>query len=476
MASSIDPVQPSKPRGLSSFWPWLLLGFMTLPAVWHVLYFYSDVDPEFPRVARPTFSPLPPPSYRLAEPGDTIDRIAIYVSSLAIVLVLTGLVRTRGRSRLWYAALALSVAAFWQAANPGPTFDGWHGLGWRAMLNPAAPAALRLSLLGGAAGLASVVAWGVGFRFRELWREGRGKGVAWLLTTAGVLALLMQVKLPRVEPVGYWERWAFVWSLVALCAALVRILQSQNRVSRRLVVVAASIGGTVVWTGLVFAGIGLTWYHRPIDRLREVAPGKVFMCAMPTAKGLEIAHARHQFKTIINLFPEDTPYRSPLLPQELKFAKEHGIRYVGSPAGVTGSNDFLDLTLQLARDPDAWPILVHCHACMDRTPAWVGIYKFVVEGRPLDEILRFIEDHRGYRPKASVTLLYNRVLPRLAPDHYRDDPTAPLLRQCAEGTVDPYFEQLQAALAKANRDRLRGVGAETRTAQAERLPSLTPRR
>src|SRR5205807_764601 len=79
------------------------------------------------------------------------------------------------------------------------------------------------------------------------------------------------------------------------------------------------------------------------------------------------------------------------------------------------SDEFLDETLRLSRDPSAWPILIHCHACMDRSPAWMGIYRFVVQGRSLREIFREIEGHRGYRPKASVTLLYNRVLPPRAP-------------------------------------------------------------
>src|SRR5436305_4710551 len=111
--------------------PWLILAMAVWPAFWHVLDFPDDIDFEFPAVVRPTFSRRPPPAYRLAEPGDTIDRIAIYVSSGAIVLSTTGLWLARGRRRPWLSALSVSFAAFWYAANPGPTFDGWHGLGWR---------------------------------------------------------------------------------------------------------------------------------------------------------------------------------------------------------------------------------------------------------------------------------------------------------------------------------------------------------
>jgi predicted protein tyrosine phosphatase len=158
---------------------------------------------------------------------------------------------------------------------------------------------------------------------------------------------------------------------------------------------------------------------------------------MPTGRGLEVAYGRHHFRTVINLFPEETMQRSPLLPDELKFVRDHKIRYVSSPSdpSETASNAFLDQTFALAQDPSAWPILVHCHGCMDRSPAWMGLYRFVYQGRPLREVMQEIERHRGYRPKAGVTLLYNRVLPERAAARYWSDPTATLLRQCAQGTA-----------------------------------------
>jgi hypothetical protein len=454
---------------------------MAAVAVWHAVDFPDDVDDEFPRVVRPTFSPRPPPAYRLAEPGDTIDRIAIYISSLAVVLSLTGLWLERGRRGPWISALTASLAAFWYAANPQPTFDGWHGLGWGAALDPATPAVIRLALIASAGGLLALVVCGVGLRagaWLDLWRAARARGATRLFAVAGVLTLARQIEVPGVEPAGYWPRWAFVCGLVAFSAALVRILpRDRERGNGWRVALRLGLGGVIAWYALVAAGIGLTWYHRPIERLRAVVPGRIYMSAMPTRRGLEIAQARHHFKTIINLFPEDTPWRSPRLPEETEFAERHGLRYVGSPSDVASSNAFLDLTLRLAQDPDAWPILIHCHGCMDRTPAWVGIYRFVVEGRPLEEVFRFIEAHRGYRPKATVTLLYNRVLPRLAPERFRDDPTTALLHRCVEGTTDPYFEQLRDELSRAaNRDGSAGVSEETGRAAAGRLPSLTPRR
>ena len=464
-------------RDPRAWWPWLMLLATFAVAVWHAVDFPEDIDPEFPRVARPNFSPAPPPAYRLAEPGDTIDRVAIYVSALAILLAVTGLVRDRGYRRAWSAGLSFALAGFWFAANPLPTVDGWHGLGWAAIWGSSSPIALRLGLGAAALALAGLALWGVrGWieMHANVWRAARSRGIAWLVV-AGVLLMILRVaNWPRIEPVGYWPHWAFVGALMTLCAALVRTMPA--RAGTRRQTLGRAMLGTACWYGLVCAGIWLTWFHRPLERLQTVVPGRIYMSAMPTARGLEIAQDRLHFKTIINLFPEDTPLRSPRLPEELRFASAHGIHYVGSPSEVSASNDFLDQTLRLARDPDAWPILVHCHGCMDRTPAWVGIYRYVVEGWKLDDVMRFIEAHRGYRPKASVTLLYNRVLPRLAPDRVKDDPTAALLQRCAQGSIDPYYRQVRDEPARANPKTEAIVESGSASGTSARRPSLTPRR
>jgi hypothetical protein len=265
-----------------------------------------------------------------------------------------------------------------------------------------------------------------------------------LLVGAVVLALASQCEVPGVEPVGFWPRWAWIGAMTLWVVVLCRLA---DRPTRRAPILLA---GALAWYGIVVLGIDLSWYHRPLERLHAVVPGRIYICAMPTYKGLQIADARHQFKTIINLFPEGKFGTSPRLAEEQKYAREHNIRYVQNTGLTTDSDEFLDETLRISQDPAAWPILVHCHACMDRSPAWMGIYRFVVEGRSLREVFCEIESHRGYRPKSSVTLLYNRVLPPRAPAHYANEPDAALLRDCAAGTVDP-FESALTAEATAGR-------------------------
>ena len=427
------------PGKRARIWPWMLLALATVPAFWYVLDFESDIDPEFPRVVRPTFNVYPPPAYRFAEAGDTIDHAAVYVASAAIVLSAWGLLRSP-RRRLWAAALAISLAGFWHAATPGPLLDGWYGLGWRTMFNPSAPGAIRAALAAAAACLLVVILRGLNDGpLSTLAKAARSHSIAGLLALSAALVLLRQTDWLDLEPSGFWPRWLYFWGLLAWAFALLNVAP---RASAGLPRAAVLTGLVLIWLVLDFTGRGIFWYQRPIHRLREVVPDRIYISAMPTHWGLELAQNRHHFRTIINLFPEYTPERSPLLPDELRFVREHGLNYVGNnPDDDPTGGEFISRTLAVAQDPAAWPILVHCHASMDRSPAWMGLYRVVIQGWPLADALREIERHRGLRPKASVTLLYNRVLPQLAPERAAADPTVPILRRNAEGTDDP-AEQL----------------------------------
>ncbi|QDV36465.1 protein-tyrosine phosphatase family protein [Tautonia plasticadhaerens] len=448
MPPSNAPESPGPARSLRDRWPWTVLAVALVPAIWHAVAFPGGPDGEFPGVARPTFSPAPPAAYRLAEPGDTLDRVGLYLCAASLAVAGYGVVRRKASGKagvLWISALGLEIAGFWYAANPWPTFDGWHGLGWRVVADSEAPMGLRIGLGAAAAVVLGMVAAPIA-RLRRavplLILRGRRAGVLSLLGASAVLVALRVAGWPAVGPGGYWPRWAFIGGAWLFLAAMLRSLPPMS--SRRAVRVASGLAVAGMTAVFIATGLEVVWYHRPLERLREIEPGRIYISAMPHGKGLEVAHDRHRFKTIINLFQEDLPgLRSPHLDDELAFAESHGIHYVRSPASAIEAEAFLDETLRLATDPDAWPVLVHCHGCMDRTPAWWGIYQFVVQGRPLVEVMRSIEQHRGSRPKASVTLLYNRVLADRAPGRYRDDSTAAVLRENARGTADPFYRQLE---------------------------------
>ena len=439
-------------RPIARLWPWLVLLLATLPAVWHFVDFPDDLDGEYPKVTRPTFSPRPPSAYRLAEPGDTLDRVAMYGSAVVVVLAACGWLTSR-RSAMWPAIMAAGAGTGWFAANPGPCYDGWHGLGWRAIFDASASWGLRIALSAAAIFLIAVIAISARRAWRDFWNSAKDRNAAALLVVACVLIACRAIDLPNIEPVGYWPRWSLVWGILAMNLAIVRLFPPWPKGSARWI---GGLGAAGAIAALIAGGLHLTWLHRPLSRLRAVVPGQLYISAMPSYRGLEVEHERLKFKTIINLFDETTPQRSPRLPEELRFAKEHGIKYVGSPPASPDSDAFLDETLALVQDPNNWPVLVHCHGCMDRSPAWMGIYRFVVQGEPLDEIMKEIEGHRGVRPKASVTLLYNHVLPTRAPKHYAEDPTAPRLKAFAQGTAGPY-DARERQVAGSNPERAGGV-------------------
>ena len=55
---------------------------------------------KVPKLVRPTFSRRPPAAYRLAEPGDTLDRIGLYLSAGSAAIAAAAIaVRLRERSR-----------------------------------------------------------------------------------------------------------------------------------------------------------------------------------------------------------------------------------------------------------------------------------------------------------------------------------------------------------------------------------------
>lgn len=432
-------MEHQRDRARLGYWPWIVLALTTLPAVWLAVAFESDLDPEFPRVVRQTYNPHPPVAYRFGEAGDTIDHVAVYVSAAAVVLCVWSCLRDPHRLR--YAALALSLAAFWHAATPGPLMNGWHGLGWRTIFDPSVATSQRVILAAAAIALGLVAAWGsYPWNLGKLVQAARDRRVFWLLAVALILIVVRQTPWVDRGPMGFWPRWVFVWGLFAWAFAILRLTPQATPGKTRRVVVTVLI---VAWVGLDILGRGIFWYQRPISRLREIEPGVLYLSAMPTYRGLTLAQERIGFKTIINLFPEFTPEQSPHWPDEQRFARENGIALYNQPPTDPTGVKYVQEMLAIARDPANQPVLVHCHASMDRSPAWVGMFRFLVNGWSVKDAIAEIERHRGSRPKSSVTLLYNRMLPLLDAERAAADPTAALLKHNAKGTLDPYYLIMQ---------------------------------
>ena len=332
------------------FWPWLVLALTTIPAVWYVVDFENDIDPELPGVVRPTFSRYPPAGLSVCR-GVRHDRPRRRLRFLGRAGAGgVGLVAQPPRAPVG-AATALSAAGFWHATTPGPLADGWFGLGWRTIFDPRAPAANRTH--------SGIV--GREFRgdrrsaflerpLRSAWHAARAHGILGLLVAAAILMVMRQVGWLDWEPIGFWPRWFYVWGLFAWAFALVRVVPAAPPRWSRGAIIGLMV---LVSLGLDVTGRGVFWYQRPIARLREVIPGRLYLSAMPTYLGLKLAQERYHFRTIINLYPEYTPEQSPHWQDELRFTREHGLKYAGNESrDGTGGEEFVAQTLELSRDPE----------------------------------------------------------------------------------------------------------------------------
>ena len=140
--------------------------------MWYVLDFENDIDPELPLVVRPTFSPYPPAAYRFAEACDTIDHVAVYVSSAALVLAAWGWFRNL-REPFWAGGGGFVGGRFLARGHAGPA---GRRLVWPGLANHlrfARSAANRLLLAGLAASVAAIVVRALLERpFRLAWNGG----------------------------------------------------------------------------------------------------------------------------------------------------------------------------------------------------------------------------------------------------------------------------------------------------------------
>lgn len=424
----------------------LLCALVAVVAVWHALDFSHDFDPEFPGLERDHYSLYAPFAYRLAEPGDTLDLTTLYLSAAGLGLLAMLQMRPETRPAARAEKLArltmtgICLAGFWIGSAPDPTMDGWHGLAWQAALRVSTPAWQRGAITVVALALVCLVLGSMILLARQ-WIKKQSYQHRLLFLIAALGFLWRIANWPDPEPWGYWPRWAMIiCMIVTLSAILARFQQAGKSVeitaiskksSRRAAFVSALMAFV-----LIQAGYYIHWLHWPMARFKVVIPGQLYVSAMPSPHGLKLAHQRHQFKTIINLFNEDTPLRHRDFPAELQFANENGINYIRAQ-GKNFGNSFIESTFESANDPANWPVLVHCHGNMDRTPAWLGMYRFRYQGWGLGQVFAAIERHRGYRPKGGTTVLYCDLLPRLEPEKWAADPVASRLEDHGRGYCMP---------------------------------------
>ncbi len=101
-----------------------------------------------------------------------------------------------------------------------------------------------------------------------------------------------------------------------------------------------------------------------------IEEGRIYRSAQPSPLFLRWLRSGHEIKTLINL-RGDTPG------WESKFAARHGLRLFvfNLSASRPPSQAQVDRFLAILRDPDNYPLLVHCRNGVDRTGYMLALYR-----------------------------------------------------------------------------------------------------
>lgn len=128
------------------------------------------------------------------------------------------------------------------------------------------------------------------------------------------------------------------------------------------------------------------------EKLYEVSPG-IYRSAQPSKKDIQELKD-FGIKTILVLNNDDDVVRS-----ELKAAKKAGLNVIEQPMSGfwTPDDTQVDEILAVLKDPNNYPVLIHCKHGEDRTGLIVGLHRVYAEGwtpeTAYDEMLEY-----GFHP------------------------------------------------------------------------------
>lgn len=121
-----------------------------------------------------------------------------------------------------------------------------------------------------------------------------------------------------------------------------------------------------------------------------VRPGVLMRCGQPRLSELRRIHEAFRLRTVVAARGGTRhPLRGRWFGREREFCRQAGIRFVHMPFADQSAPpaDLFDRFVELVRQPDAAPVLVHCEQGIHRTGVLVAAYRVAVERVSLDAAL-----------------------------------------------------------------------------------------
>jgi len=192
-----------------------------------------------------------------------------------------------------------------------------------------------------------------------------------------------------------------------------------SQAEQGLTATARKLTSAMVAVVVVLITVGLAaskWYH--VRNFGVVRRGLLYRSAQPSRRGVAVLAKRHGIKTIVNLRPPTEKAEVGWYQAESDAARRHGIVLIDLPvrAGVIPSDRDVRAFLDICRDPDNYPILVHCEAGAVRTGFLVGVFRMQLDGWTFEQTMREMLHHRfrarytkhvnrlrGYQPAPAVS-------------------------------------------------------------------------
>jgi len=150
-------------------------------------------------------------------------------------------------------------------------------------------------------------------------------------------------------------------------------------------------------------------FRAPYDGLRHhgtVEEGVLYRCGQPTPEQLDQLIGQYALKTVVSfrgVRDSDDPDAWEQI--ERRVCEERGVAFVSLPCNHKNppTAEQVESFIELMRDTQRHPVLVHCRIGQQRTLLFCGLYRVRVQGSDADGVLRWMDElgfksgHRRHR-------------------------------------------------------------------------------